>query len=350
MQKTIQLFKALSDKSRLRIINSLREGPMYVELLSQRLELAPSTVSFHLKKLEECGLVSSEKDQYYVVFSLNNDILDNKIIDLVNVKDEETYKQKEREEHYKKSVIETYFIDDKLKLIPVQNEKRRIVLEKIITIFDDSNKYKEKEVNIMLADINDDFVTLRRELIKSNLLTEEKGYYRVNKEGTFIKNSKNIKVSNVVEDILINGEKVIFIKQDGFVLDMKGVMRNRVKDETIYITNKGRILTYQTTSINGFEFSKYVFSYNFVEVDKTKESKSFLENCFGSFKFQETKKITYNILEDEVICYGKDLKLRQETIPFGIEATMNLTFNLTLDEFEEINNKIDVKLFEEEKK
>ena len=48
----IKLMKCLADKSRILIINNLMEEPMYVELLSQRLNLAASTISFHLKKLE----------------------------------------------------------------------------------------------------------------------------------------------------------------------------------------------------------------------------------------------------------------------------------------------------------
>lgn len=59
--ENIKIFKALADKSRLMIINNLLEGPMYVELLAERLGISPSTVSFHLKKLEEVKLVRSKK-------------------------------------------------------------------------------------------------------------------------------------------------------------------------------------------------------------------------------------------------------------------------------------------------
>ena len=65
---TIQLLKALADRSRIRIVNALDGKPQYVEELSERLNLAPSTVSFHLKKLEDAGLVHSKKEQYYTVY------------------------------------------------------------------------------------------------------------------------------------------------------------------------------------------------------------------------------------------------------------------------------------------
>lgn len=50
--KSIEIMKALADSSRLQALNILMEKPQYVEELAHRLNLAVSTVSFHLKKLE----------------------------------------------------------------------------------------------------------------------------------------------------------------------------------------------------------------------------------------------------------------------------------------------------------
>ena len=57
-ERVLQLFKCLADRSRLRIVQSLLQEEMYVERLAQRLGLTPATISFHLKKLEEAGLVT----------------------------------------------------------------------------------------------------------------------------------------------------------------------------------------------------------------------------------------------------------------------------------------------------
>ena len=43
---------------------------MYAERLAQRLGVTPATVSFHMKKLEENGLVTSRPDQYYTMYTL----------------------------------------------------------------------------------------------------------------------------------------------------------------------------------------------------------------------------------------------------------------------------------------
>ena len=52
-ENALKIFKCLSDTSRLRIVQSLAQGEMYTELLAERLNLTPSTVSFHMKKLED---------------------------------------------------------------------------------------------------------------------------------------------------------------------------------------------------------------------------------------------------------------------------------------------------------
>ena len=60
-ENAIRIFKCLSDASRLNIIATLQKGEAYGELLAERLGLSASTLSFHMKKLEEAGLVTSRK-------------------------------------------------------------------------------------------------------------------------------------------------------------------------------------------------------------------------------------------------------------------------------------------------
>ena len=80
-ENALKIFKSLSDMSRLRIVQALTEGEMYTELLAERLGLTPSTVSFHMKKLEDAGIVISRKEQYYTVYSLNRDVLETSLFD-----------------------------------------------------------------------------------------------------------------------------------------------------------------------------------------------------------------------------------------------------------------------------
>ncbi|MBU5591524.1 metalloregulator ArsR/SmtB family transcription factor [Clostridium sp. MSJ-4] len=175
----ISLFKCLSDKSRLLIINNLLKEPMYVELLSERLALAPSTVSFHLKKLEEAGIVYSKKEQYYVVYSVNKKIFKISLEELIKSDISNKNIEKEREEQYRKKVIEAFFEYGSLKSIPVQQKKKRIVLEEIAKKFEENMQYTEREVNIIIADYHEDFCTIRRDMVAEKLLERENGIYKL---------------------------------------------------------------------------------------------------------------------------------------------------------------------------
>jgi DNA-binding transcriptional ArsR family regulator len=79
----LQLFKGLADESRLQILAILKRNPACVEDLAERLSLAESTVSAHLKKLQAAGLVYSRKQQYYSVYYLKEEVLQQKLDDLV---------------------------------------------------------------------------------------------------------------------------------------------------------------------------------------------------------------------------------------------------------------------------
>ena len=94
----IKLFKCLADKSRLQILKSLVKEEMYVERLAERLNLTPATISFHLKKLEDAGAVTSRKEQYYTMYSIRNEVFMTNILDIIKEESDEADEQKQREE------------------------------------------------------------------------------------------------------------------------------------------------------------------------------------------------------------------------------------------------------------
>ena len=175
--EAIMLFKCLSDKSRLHILKSLTIEDMYVERLAERLGLSASTVSFHLKKLSEAGVVQSYKTQYYTMYSLCRNILETTILDMIKEKSDDAALQEEREQQYRKRVMDAFFEYGKLKSIPAQRKKERIILEVIVQAFEFDKKYTEREVNIIIADYYDDFCTLRRDMISERLLDREGNLY-----------------------------------------------------------------------------------------------------------------------------------------------------------------------------
>ena len=180
--KAILLFKCLADKSRLQILKSLAIEDMYVERLAERLGITAPTVSFHLKKLADAGAVTSYKSQYYMMYSLNKQIFETSILEIIREKSDEADLQAQRDAGYRQKVIDAFFEYGKLKAIPTQRKKERIVLEEIARAFEYDRIYTEREVNIIIADFYDDFCTIRRDMIAEGLLGREAGgggYWRV---------------------------------------------------------------------------------------------------------------------------------------------------------------------------
>ena len=176
--EALQLFKCLSDRSRLQILKSLAREDMHVERLAQRLDLTPPTVSFHLKKLAEAGAVKGEKSQYCMVYSLNRQLFTGSMLDIIMAESEDAPRQQQREEEYRQKVLDSFFADGRLVSIPTQRKKERIILEHIARAFESGRDYSEREVNIIIADFHDDFCTIRRDMIAEKLLSRENGVYR----------------------------------------------------------------------------------------------------------------------------------------------------------------------------
>jgi ArsR family transcriptional regulator len=72
---TAELFKALGDPARVRIVNLLatHDGPLCACELYEPLGLAQPTVSHHLKKLTDAGLLEREQRGKWAYFSLQRD-------------------------------------------------------------------------------------------------------------------------------------------------------------------------------------------------------------------------------------------------------------------------------------
>jgi ArsR family transcriptional regulator len=75
---TAQLFKALADPARVRIVNALAtaEEPVCACEFEPALGLSQPTVSHHLKKLTDAGLLEREQRGKWAYFSLKRDAVE----------------------------------------------------------------------------------------------------------------------------------------------------------------------------------------------------------------------------------------------------------------------------------
>jgi predicted transcriptional regulator len=184
-EELVAFFKALADANRLKIVGLLAQQPYSVEQLAAILHLRPSTVSHHLSKLAEVGLVSAKADSYYNVYQLEEETLAKTRL-MFFQEDLAAVVEGVDLDAYDRQVVENYSTTDgRLKTIPSQRKKLEAILRYVIQAFEPDILYNEKQVNEQLSRFHDDVATLRRELIGFGLMDREAGgeaYWRVENE------------------------------------------------------------------------------------------------------------------------------------------------------------------------
>jgi ArsR family transcriptional regulator len=80
--RAARLFHALSDSTRLSILERLRFGERCVCDLTDALDAAQSRLSFHLKVLKDAGLVSDRRDGRWMYYTMNTETL-GEIVELI---------------------------------------------------------------------------------------------------------------------------------------------------------------------------------------------------------------------------------------------------------------------------
>ena len=68
-----ELFSALSDASRVRIIAALTDGEMNVGALAASVGISESAVSHHMRHLRQMRLVRARKEGRYVFYTLDDE-------------------------------------------------------------------------------------------------------------------------------------------------------------------------------------------------------------------------------------------------------------------------------------
>ncbi len=178
------IFKALADSSRLKIVSLLAQKPYSVDQLAALLGLKAPTISHHLSRLSEAGLVSARTESYYSIYFLENDVFPQIIQRLVSSEQMEKITKDIDMDAFDKKIIRDFSTSDgKLKNIPAQRKKLEAVLRHIVNSFTIDKRYSEKQVNEILANFHADTATLRRELVGYRLMEREGGggeYWRSN--------------------------------------------------------------------------------------------------------------------------------------------------------------------------
>lgn len=183
LETLLAFFKALADVTRLKLVGLLAQKESSVEELAAMLDVSPSTVSHHLSKLAEIGLVSARADGYYNVYSLQTDVLEGMAQQLLSAKTLPAVAQDLDRKAYDRQILKNYLAEDgTLIKVPSSRRKLEVVLNYIAEKFEYERNYTEKQVNEVIGTLNPDISGLRRDLISTGLLAREKdgsAYWRV---------------------------------------------------------------------------------------------------------------------------------------------------------------------------
>jgi predicted transcriptional regulator len=184
LRVVLQFFRALADASRLRLLGVLADRECSVEELAGLLGLTSPTVSHHLHKLKELGLVRMRQEGTTHLYALDEAALrrlskealtPGRLVSLADDVEGDAWERK---------VLRDFFEGERLKAIPTVHKqhgrkKLEIVLRWLAERFEPGVRYTEREVNEVLQRHHPDTATLRRELVAAGrgLMRRERGVY-----------------------------------------------------------------------------------------------------------------------------------------------------------------------------
>ncbi|UPM55018.1 metalloregulator ArsR/SmtB family transcription factor [Gottfriedia acidiceleris] len=182
LSKIVDFHKALGDLTRVRIIALLQQGHLSGQEIASKLSLKPPTITHHMSKLREVGLIKERRDKNTIYFSLNTKILEMnaKAIFTVGTGGDSNMEMSVTESE-RSSIINNFFTKEgKLKIYPAQRKKKLVVLAHMIKGLEFGKVYQEKEINEYLKEFHEDYATLRRELIMCQYMYRENNQYELN--------------------------------------------------------------------------------------------------------------------------------------------------------------------------
>lgn len=177
LESMLRHFKALADESRLKLLGLLAGGERSVEELALLLRLKGPTVSHHLSKLRELGLVQMRAEGTTHLYRLDVRTLQQLGKRLFAGEAIASLADDVNAEAWERKVLEDFFEGERLKEIPASRKKREVVLRWLAGRFETERRYPESLVNEVIGRHHPDFATLRRELVGLKLMAREHGVY-----------------------------------------------------------------------------------------------------------------------------------------------------------------------------
>jgi len=181
----LRLLKALGQEQRLKMVGFMGKRERAVGEIAEFLELSEPTVSHHIGRLREVGLLTLRMDGNQRFYRLDRKRIetfksyaaaidspptetpveeaDNRWIEALNW------------DHAAKKVLYTYTSNGRLQQIPKKRKKLLVILRWLATLFQVGERYSEEEVSNKLTAVHDDYASLRRYLVEYGFMHRERG-------------------------------------------------------------------------------------------------------------------------------------------------------------------------------
>lgn len=169
-------FKVLGNENRLRMAGLLAQRDYTVSDLAGEMGLRESTVSEYLAMFREFGLVTVRPVGTSRVYSFNAATL-TEMNKLVHSREQLASISEESPENYELRVMQSFVKDGRITSFPAALKKQLVLLTWIARQIEPGREYGEKEISAFLKGFNDDYATIRRELVDWHFMTREAGRY-----------------------------------------------------------------------------------------------------------------------------------------------------------------------------
>jgi DNA-binding HxlR family transcriptional regulator len=182
----IDLLKALADESRLVLLRLLNEGERTVGDLASQVGLGEPTVSHHLARLRQAGLVTLRMAGNQRFYRVNPAGLARfKKLAAEIERSQPVPEQISADDQWivglgwsaaDQHVLREYTLGRQLTHLPSKQKNLLVVLRWLATLFEPDRYYNEAEVNqVLKAVYAEDYVGLRRDLVDLGYLRRERG-------------------------------------------------------------------------------------------------------------------------------------------------------------------------------
>ncbi|HRL12954.1 MAG TPA: metalloregulator ArsR/SmtB family transcription factor [Aggregatilineales bacterium] len=179
------MLKALADEQRLKLVGMTGQREWSVTEIAEELKLAESTVSYHVAKLHQVGLLNLRMDGTFRYYRLNPkrlaafkrliDVIDTPLTPHADETNDLAWIDALDLDEEDKKVLRGYTHNGKLKQFPTKDRKWLAVMRWLAGMFEPETRYTEKQVNEILQAVNPDYATLRRSLVEYGFMRRERG-------------------------------------------------------------------------------------------------------------------------------------------------------------------------------